>query len=131
MASFSSGCGTIMYPERRGQPAGLVDWKVVGLDTLGLMFFFVPGVIAFAVDFNNGTIYLPQESYDVAETKGGTNQLTEISIPTDHLSEHEIGVVVSNHAGQEVKLARGQYQTQPLDSIDNFWTVSKEMRVQA
>ena len=29
------------------------------LDAVGLLFFFVPGVIAFAVDFSNGTIYLP------------------------------------------------------------------------
>ena len=53
------GCGTVLHPERRGQPAGPLDWKVVALDAVGLLFFFVPGVIEFAVDFNNGTIYLP------------------------------------------------------------------------
>lgn len=53
------GCGTIMHPERKGQISGRIDPGVAVLDGIGLLFFFVPGVIAFAVDFNNGTIYLP------------------------------------------------------------------------
>ncbi|NNL57519.1 MAG: polyribonucleotide nucleotidyltransferase [Pseudomonadales bacterium] len=55
-----AACGTILYPERRGQAQGQLDTGVVILDALGLLLFFVPGVIAFAVDFANGTIYLPQ-----------------------------------------------------------------------
>ena len=53
------GCGTILYPERRGLKAGHLDAGIVILDTIGLLFFLIPGVIAFAVDFSNGTIYLP------------------------------------------------------------------------
>jgi len=55
----SVGCGTIFYPERRGQAAGKLDADIVILDAVGLIFFLVPGVIAFAVDFATGTIYLP------------------------------------------------------------------------
>lgn len=66
----ASGCGTILYPERRGQPAGPLDWKIVALDAVGLLLFFVPGVIAFAVDFTTGTIYLPSESYGQKATRG-------------------------------------------------------------
>lgn len=54
-----SGCGTIMHPERKGQVSGRIDPAIAVLDGIGLLFFFVPGVIAFAVDFSNGTIYLP------------------------------------------------------------------------
>ena len=36
-----------------------LDWKMVACNGLGLAFFFVPGVIAFAVDFYTGAIYLP------------------------------------------------------------------------
>ena len=54
-----TACGTILYPERKGQTSGRLDAGVVLLDAVGLLFFFVPGVIAFAVDFSNGTIYLP------------------------------------------------------------------------
>lgn len=60
-----------MWPQRaaapsctqraEGKPAGRLDWGVVALDAVGLRFFFVPGVIVLAVDFNNGTIYMPSE----------------------------------------------------------------------
>jgi len=62
-----SGCGTILKPERKGQQAGQVDVGIVALNAIGLLFFLVPGVIAFAVDFNNGTIYLPGGSASVNE----------------------------------------------------------------
>ena len=54
-----TACGTILHPERRGQPSGRLDPAIVALDAVGLLLFFIPGVIAFAVDFSNGTIYLP------------------------------------------------------------------------
>jgi len=63
IAFGASGCGTILYPERKGQPAGYLDGGVVLLDAIGLFFFVIPGVIAFAVDFSTGAIYLPSESY--------------------------------------------------------------------
>ncbi len=53
-------CGTILYPERRGQTAGRIDPTVVILDGIGLLFFLLPGVIAFAVDLVTGAIYLPK-----------------------------------------------------------------------
>lgn len=56
----SISCGTILYPERVGQTRGALDYKVVALDTIGLLLFVVPGAIAFAVDFYNGTIFLPE-----------------------------------------------------------------------
>jgi len=58
-AASLTGCGTIMYPERKGQIDGELDSTVLILDGIGLLLFLVPGVIAFAVDFSNGTIYLP------------------------------------------------------------------------
>jgi hypothetical protein len=56
---FQTGCGTILHPNRRGQTGGRVDAGIVVLDAIGLFFFIIPGIIAFAVDFSNGTIYLP------------------------------------------------------------------------
>lgn len=55
----STGCGTILHPERKGQVDGRIDPSIAVLDGIGLLFFLIPGVIAFAVDFSNGTIYLP------------------------------------------------------------------------
>jgi hypothetical protein len=54
-----SSCGTLMFQERRGQEAGNMDPNVVVLDGIGLLFFIVPGLVAFAVDFSTGAIYLP------------------------------------------------------------------------
>lgn len=54
-----TGCGTLMYPERKGQRGGSIDVGIAALDGIGLLFFLVPGIIAYALDFNNGTIYLP------------------------------------------------------------------------
>lgn len=53
------GCGTILYPERKGQKSGKIDAGVAILDGIGVLCFIIPGVIAYAVDFYNGTIYLP------------------------------------------------------------------------
>lgn len=60
-----TACGTIIYPERKGQSAGQLDPSIVVLNSVGLLFFLVPGVIAFAVDFNNGSIYLPGGSASI------------------------------------------------------------------
>ena len=54
-----SACGTILYPERRGQIDGKVDIAVVGMDAIGILFFVIPGLIAFGIDFATGAIYLP------------------------------------------------------------------------
>ncbi len=61
------GCGYLIFPERTGQPAGQVDWSVVGLDAVGLLFGIVPGVVAFAVDLATGCIYLPPPPFAAAE----------------------------------------------------------------
>src|SRR5262249_47382389 len=71
-----AGCGTILYPERRGQVGGRLDVGVVVLDAIGLLFFLIPGIIAFAVDFSNGTIYLPAHLHPV--TVEHTVQLRKI-----------------------------------------------------
>lgn len=60
MAVNLASCGTVLYPERQGQRAGRIDPGVAVLDGIGLLFFIIPGVIAFAVDFSNHTIYLPR-----------------------------------------------------------------------
>lgn len=54
-----AACGTLLYPERNGQRAGRIDPAVAILDGVGMLFYLVPGLVAFAVDFSNGTIYLP------------------------------------------------------------------------
>ena len=54
-----TACGSIFFPDRRGQIDGKIDPVVVVLDGIGLLFYVIPGLIAFGVDFATGAIYLP------------------------------------------------------------------------
>ncbi|MBF0384335.1 MAG: hypothetical protein HQL27_00545 [Candidatus Omnitrophica bacterium] len=58
-----------MYPERKWQKSGKIDAGVAVLDGIGLLFFLIAGIIAYAVDFNNGTIYLPGTSRSSLDIK--------------------------------------------------------------
>jgi len=70
----ATGCGTLMHPERRNQRhSNQIDWKVVALNGLGLLLFFIPGVIAFAVDFYTGAIYLPARHGHAANLESPAN----------------------------------------------------------
>jgi hypothetical protein len=88
------GCGTILYPERRGQPAGPIDAGVVLLDAVGLLVFFVPGVVAFAVDFATGAIYLPKgQSRSKILDLEGPNRSSELELERHPLEERTLAGV--------------------------------------
>lgn len=61
-----SSCGTILYPERKGRKGGELDPAIVVLDAVGLLFFLIPGIIAFAIDFDTGCIYIGSKSHKYA-----------------------------------------------------------------
>lgn len=61
-----TACGTIFYPERRGQISGEIDPGVAILNGIGLLFYVIPGLVAFAVDFATGAIYFQDARYSVA-----------------------------------------------------------------
>jgi len=57
----TSGCGTLMFSERQDEPhSEKFDPNILILDGIGLLFFIVPGLIAYGVDFYSGAIYLPE-----------------------------------------------------------------------
>jgi hypothetical protein len=66
LLSQLAACGTLFYPDRRGQIEGRVDPVVAGLNAIGILFYVLPGLIAFAIDFTTGAIYLPDGKYAVA-----------------------------------------------------------------
>ena len=117
----AAGCGTIMYPERRGQPSGQLDWGVVLLDGIGLILFFIPGLIAFAVDFATGAIYLPpREEYQLSSGKRPV-ELRRVAVERAQLSPERIAQMVSAESGQEITLAEGSYVTAELSDLARFW----------
>ncbi|WP_347505926.1 polyribonucleotide nucleotidyltransferase [Pseudomonas anguilliseptica] len=54
-----SACGTLFFPDRRGQIEGRIDPVVAGLNAIGILFYVIPGLIVFGIDFASGAIYLP------------------------------------------------------------------------
>lgn len=120
-----SGCGTILYPERRGQSAGKIDWTIVALDGIGMLFFFVPGVVAFAVDFATGTIYLPPESCSQAPKRTSSEDLQAVTLDHSHPTIGEIETAVATTIGQEIRLEPGRYHTRELNSLDEFWSAEE------
>ena len=111
------GCGTLMYPERRGQRGGRVDVGIAVLDGIGLLFFIIPGVIAFCVDFSNGTIYLPERglrsSLDMKNFK-------EVKFDPKHTSLAGIERIIRDETGQEVKLDQENVRISKLKSLNDM-----------
>jgi hypothetical protein len=119
MALQTTSCGTLLYPERRGQPAGRLDAGVVALDAVGLLLFLVPGVIAFAVDFATGTIYLPAERHSFSSGPGAL-PLQTVKLNVADLTPQKLESVLSEQTGRPVRLQAGTYQAARIDSIQEF-----------
>ncbi len=127
MAVQISGCGTIFYPERKGQSKGRIDPTVAILDGIGLLFFIIPGVIAFIIDFDNGTIYLPGTAgEDLVSSRGGdalpacpeAPGWTEVRVGSGRLDPAAVRAVVGRHTGRWLDLddARLVVSTVPSSS---------------
>lgn len=56
----TSGCGTLMFSERQDEPhSEKLDPNILILDGIGLIFYIIPGLVAYGIDFYTGAIYLP------------------------------------------------------------------------
>lgn len=110
-----TGCGTIIHPERKGQMNGRLDSSIVLLDAIGLLFFFVPGVIAFAVDFSNGTIYLPGGR----RASLSLDELNEIS-SNGKIDMRALDSIVQKQAGSNLVFKGEDLQGVHLSSIDQL-----------
>lgn len=58
MGAGSTGCGYLLYPERRGTLSGTIDSGTMVMDLLWLLPGIIPGVVALIVDFSSGAIYV-------------------------------------------------------------------------
>lgn len=114
-----TSCGTLMYPERRGQAAGKIDPQIAILNGIGLLFFLVPGVVAFAVDFSNGTIYLPAGGASLEVLPTDLADMVAVNVGERALNASGIEALVLEHTGRRVdlshatvKMARGGVMAQ-------------------
>lgn len=101
----SAGCGTILYPERRAQSAGQIDTGVAVLNGIGLLFFFVPGIVAFAVDFSTGAIYLPSKSSRAELKPSDVPGARVVHVAPDSLHRSGIESLLEEQTGQPFELS--------------------------
>jgi hypothetical protein len=95
-----TACGSIFFPDRRGQIEGKIDPLVAGLDAVGILFYVIPGLIAFGVDFATGAIYLPGgKTAQVAPEK-----LHEAVGENGKVDPHKLQAIIQQQIGQHLPL---------------------------
>lgn len=142
----SASCGTIIHPERWGQPrTGALDPSIVILDGLGVLLFVVPGIVAFVVDFSTGAIYLPgpayypappgvyppsgayppQGAYRVPASPPGVGAppapvpMTRIDNDPATLNKEKIQAIVRAQTGRDIDLDAPNVGVQRVNSVDD------------
>lgn len=113
------GCGTIMYPERRGQAGGRIDAGVAILDGVGLLFFLIPGIIAFGVDFATGAIYLPSGSAK-PDTLMNKSDMVVIKVNPDDISLEMLEEILEQQTGEKINLNADNVQVYQMGEQVNI-----------
>jgi hypothetical protein len=99
---FQTSCGYVFYPERRNQKgAKEVDLAIVALDAIGLLFFVVPGVIAFAVDISTNTIYFPRSHSRYSSLDDSLRDFSKLEVSDEKL-RLQIAEIVKEKTGKEL-----------------------------
>lgn len=98
----AAGCGVLLYPERQGQEGGKIDPVVAILDGVGLLLYLVPGLVAFAVDFHQGTIYLPDDSVTDAGENAEKGRVVKVDGP---MTKENIEAALQKATGLRVDLS--------------------------
>ena len=120
-----TGCGTIFYPERKGQQSGEIDPIVAIADAVGLLFFFVPGVIAFAVDFSNGTIYKGRDKHSSLSPE----ELKSVTL-NGKINVQALNKVMGEKLGVAVDVQASNVQVKKFDSENSMLAYFSVMQLQ-
>ena len=94
-----TACGSIFYPDRRGQIDGKIDPAIAIANAVGLLFFVIPGLIAFAIDFTTGAIYLPEGTYSVAPER-----LQDAVGSDGQIDNHKLKAIIEEQTGRQLPL---------------------------
>jgi hypothetical protein len=114
----AASCGTLMHPDREGQRGGRLDVGVVLLDGIGLFFFIIPGIIAYAVDFSNGTIYLPGGR--MGSVGGERRGFRIVKFDPKHCTPESLSAVIRANAGLEIDWRDPRLQAIRLENADQL-----------
>ena len=132
IATQLSGCGYILHPERTGQKGGLIDPAVAILDGVGLLFFIIPGLVAYAIDFNYGTIYLPAGQRGPYPSRfTSLDGWEKIAVKPADLNEAGIERVLRERLHRDVSLRDPALRVYRLDSAGQLADVTGEFSAKA
>lgn len=116
-----ASCGTLLYPERRGQEGGKIDPVVAVMDGVGLLFFLIPGIIAFGVDIGTGAIYLPPGGRSEAPPAEGEEESEEpfrvVYVDPATLSTELIETAIARETGLQIRLTEAEVDVRRYDSV--------------
>jgi hypothetical protein len=105
---------TLLYPERRGHRSGRIDAGVAVLNGIGMVFFIIPGIIAFAVDFGTGAIYLPEDTTTVQSDPADLSNMVAIHLDKTQLTQSNIEGLLKEYTGQDVDLSSPDVVATPI-----------------
>lgn len=120
-----SACGYFLHPERRGQNNGRIDVGIAVLDGVGLLFFLIPGIIAFAVDFSSGCIYLPGGVFSAIPDN---DEIKVVHVDPSELDEKTIKQIVIRETGIAGTIDLNQAEVCALNGIEDVSEKFAEMK---
>jgi len=117
-----TSCGTLIYPERDGQARGRIDPTVAILDGIGLIFFIIPGLVAYAIDFHTKAIYLPadEEAWNKGEEASSKDALKVIPLPSGEIDVKTIEALLSKEIGQKIRFSDNNLQAFAFNSTEEL-----------
>ena len=119
-----TACGTLIYPERRGQTSGRIDPGIAILDGVGVLLFVIPGVVAFAIDFTTGAIYLPssgkKKRADSENDRILNDQILIVHINPNKLTKQTIEAILNKHIGYSISLDQDNLLVYQLDDTEGM-----------
>ncbi len=113
-------CGTILYPERRGRTKGPIDPSVAILDGVACLLFILPGVVAFAVDFSTGAIYLSNSDKQASSSR--IKQFRGVEFDINSNDKAAVETLMKKATGSNIDLSDEQlhvYRT-TLPGLENM-----------
>ncbi|HOO39334.1 MAG TPA: hypothetical protein PLU81_04725 [Deltaproteobacteria bacterium] len=114
-----TSCGYFLYPERRYQQKGELDFPIMILDGSSLLFaaitgqaaIAVIGVVALAVDFTSGSIYLPAK-----DKKAGLEVFPFDN--TKPLTKTDLESILSEYSGSPVHIDTDSIAVVDIGNMD-------------
>ena len=116
-----TSCGYFLYPERRGQQKGELDYPILILDGSSLLFaavageavIAVVGIVALAVDFSSGSVYLP-----------GRSSISDVEVfPFDNtrpLAKTDLESILTEYTGSPVHVEDETIKVVKVGSLDSM-----------